>query len=194
MVVGIPHHQRIGFQIELLRAATAVSAAAHVTVMSSGGNACARCCLRVSGCLSASLQVHRRVGNRGSVCERDIAMRHGAPGVCAITVQVVCVMETLHRRMRPLSAPAPTRLYCTTRSVTDSFLLLRTHASQVNDAAVSVGDLVLVDAASEFWGYASDITRTWPASGVYVTCVPFISNAGWLRDHRTVLVDATVDL
>lgn len=34
-----------------------------------------------------------------------------------------------------------------------------------NRARIAVGDLVLVDAGCEFGGYASDITRTFPASG-----------------------------
>ena len=29
------------------------------------------------------------------------------------------------------------------------------------------GDLLLVDAGAEYASYASDITRTWPVSGVY---------------------------
>ena len=34
-----------------------------------------------------------------------------------------------------------------------------------NDAKVSSGDLILMDAGCEHWGYASDMTRTWPANG-----------------------------
>jgi Xaa-Pro aminopeptidase len=36
-----------------------------------------------------------------------------------------------------------------------------------NDAPVRDGDLVLVDAAGEYRGYTSDVTRTYPANGVY---------------------------
>merc|ERR1719433_2315855 len=32
---------------------------------------------------------------------------------------------------------------------------------------LSPGDLVLVDAGCEYHGYSSDITRTWPAGGVW---------------------------
>jgi len=36
-----------------------------------------------------------------------------------------------------------------------------------NNATLKDGDLVLVDAAAEFAGYASDITRTWPVNGKF---------------------------
>ena len=36
-----------------------------------------------------------------------------------------------------------------------------------NDAQVKDGDLVLVDAAGEYLGYTSDVTRTYPANGRY---------------------------
>ena len=38
---------------------------------------------------------------------------------------------------------------------------------RANNAAMKDGDLLLVDAGAEFANYASDITRTWPVSGVY---------------------------
>ena len=36
-----------------------------------------------------------------------------------------------------------------------------------NDAAIKDGDLVLIDAACEYGGYSSDITRTFPANGKF---------------------------
>ena len=36
-----------------------------------------------------------------------------------------------------------------------------------NNAPVRDGDLVLVDAAGEYYGYTSDVTRTYPANGVF---------------------------
>ena len=36
-----------------------------------------------------------------------------------------------------------------------------------NDGPVANGDIVLVDAAGEYRGYTSDVTRTYPANGVY---------------------------
>jgi Xaa-Pro aminopeptidase len=34
-----------------------------------------------------------------------------------------------------------------------------------NDNVAEAGDLVLLDGGCELWGYASDVTRTWPVSG-----------------------------
>ena len=36
-----------------------------------------------------------------------------------------------------------------------------------NDSIINDGDLVLVDAGCEIYGYASDITRTWPVNGKF---------------------------
>lgn len=36
-----------------------------------------------------------------------------------------------------------------------------------NDSIIDDGELVLVDAGCEVWGYASDITRTWPVNGKF---------------------------
>ncbi|KAJ7548373.1 hypothetical protein O6H91_07G009400 [Diphasiastrum complanatum] len=36
-----------------------------------------------------------------------------------------------------------------------------------NDQQIQEGDMVLVDAGCEFYGYASDITRTWPPCGKF---------------------------
>ncbi len=38
---------------------------------------------------------------------------------------------------------------------------------RANNARMSDGDLLLVDAGAEYANYASDITRTWPVSGVF---------------------------
>lgn len=38
---------------------------------------------------------------------------------------------------------------------------------RANDARMSDGELLLVDAGAEYAGYASDITRTWPVDGCY---------------------------
>ena len=40
---------------------------------------------------------------------------------------------------------------------------------RANNAPMSDGDLLLVDAGAEYANYASDITRTWPVSGEYST-------------------------
>ncbi len=36
-----------------------------------------------------------------------------------------------------------------------------------NDATIAAGDLVLIDSGAELGGYASDVTRTYPADGVF---------------------------
>ncbi len=40
---------------------------------------------------------------------------------------------------------------------------------QANNAPLLAGDLLLVDAGSEYRGYTSDVTRTWPISGSFST-------------------------
>ena len=40
-------------------------------------------------------------------------------------------------------------------------------AAVANDGPVNDGDIVLIDAAGEYRGYTSDVTRTFPANGVY---------------------------
>jgi Xaa-Pro aminopeptidase len=48
---------------------------------------------------------------------------------------------------------------------------------EYNDGPIASRDLVLVDAASENFGFASDITRTWPASGAFTPAQLGIYNA-----------------
>lgn len=36
-----------------------------------------------------------------------------------------------------------------------------------NDAQLLNGELLLIDAGGEYWGYGSDITRTYPVNGVF---------------------------
>lgn len=36
-----------------------------------------------------------------------------------------------------------------------------------NSGAVVPGEMLLVDAGASYFGYASDVTRTWPVDGVY---------------------------
>ncbi len=50
-----------------------------------------------------------------------------------------------------------------------------------NDAALSAGDLVLIDAGVEYQGYASDVTRTYPVGGRY---------EGAARDVYEAVLDA----
>lgn len=38
-----------------------------------------------------------------------------------------------------------------------------------NDCAIDVDSMVLVDCGCDLYGYVSDVTRTWPVSGMYVT-------------------------
>ena len=45
-----------------------------------------------------------------------------------------------------------------------------------NDVQVQDGDLVLVDAAGEYLGYTSDITRTYPANGVFTADQKLVYN------------------
>ena len=47
-----------------------------------------------------------------------------------------------------------------------------------NDQLIEDGELVLMDAACEFWNYASDITRTFPANGKFSEAQLQIYNAG----------------
>ena len=51
----------------------------------------------------------------------------------------------------------------------------------VNNAPCNVGDVVLIDAGTEYRGYASDITRSWPVGGQF-------SEAQ--RELYTVVLDA----
>lgn len=59
-----------------------------------------------------------------------------------------------------------------------------------NDKLLKAGEIVLMDAGCETWGYASDVTRTWPAAGG-----PFPPAAADVYDavvsvHRRVLAAA----
>jgi len=38
-----------------------------------------------------------------------------------------------------------------------------------NNRKLQQGDLLLIDAGAEFWGYASDVTRTYPVNGIYTS-------------------------
>ena len=77
-----------------------------------------------------------------------------------------------------------------------------------NDARLCDGDLVLLDAGCERWGYASDVTRTWPVSGtfspaqravyeavlrVHTACVAEVQVGAHLRDIHALSVHMLTD-
>ncbi|GIL85310.1 hypothetical protein Vretimale_10733 [Volvox reticuliferus] len=50
-----------------------------------------------------------------------------------------------------------------------------------NDKVLAGGQLVLMDAGAEFWGYVSDVTRTWPVGGAF---------SGPQRDVYAIVLEA----
>ena len=45
-----------------------------------------------------------------------------------------------------------------------------------NDSPTKEGDMILVDAAGEYLGYTSDITRTWPINGTFTEAQAVVYN------------------
>jgi Xaa-Pro aminopeptidase len=85
------------------------------------------------------------------------AMKYVKPGISEIELEAVMEFETKIRGARRLSYPP------VIATGTNALIL---HYISNNDV-VKRGDLVLMDAGAEYEGYASDITRTFPATGKF---------------------------
>ncbi len=144
----------------------------------------------------------QRAATIAAAAHRD-AQRLAKPGVFEYQLEAA-----IDRRFRTMGASGPA--YPTIVASGDNATIL--HYTE-NSRRLAAGDLVLVDAGCEFGGYASDVTRTFPASGRFTrpqkalygavlaaqkaAIAAVTSGAAWDAPHeaaRGVLLDALLDL
>lgn len=104
------------------------------------------------------------------------AMQFAAPGCFEYQLEA-----EIHHEFAMAGARAPA--YSTIVGSGNNACIL--HYTQ-NNAQINDGDLILIDAGAEYQGYASDITRTFPANGVFTASQREVYNVV-LKAQKSVL-------
>ena len=104
----------------------------------------------------AEIELMRHSGQVSAVAH-ELAMRHTKPGV--MEYQLQAVIEGFFTYAGTSGWAYPTIAGCG-----DNATVLHYN---VNDDVCEDGEVILIDAGSEYKGYAADITRSWPINGKF---------------------------
>eukprot|EP01104_Vermistella_antarctica_P016383 TRINITY_DN5563_c0_g1_i3.p1 TRINITY_DN5563_c0_g1~~TRINITY_DN5563_c0_g1_i3.p1 ORF type:complete len:337 (-),score=47.18 TRINITY_DN5563_c0_g1_i3:100-1110(-) len=121
--------------------------------------------------LSEELEIMRYINEKSS--EAHIAvMKATHPGTMEYE------QESLFKHLTFTGAGARQLAYCAIcASGTNAAVLHYGHAGAANDKLIVDGDLCLVDMGAEYYGYASDITTSYPANGKFTAEQKIVYNA-----------------
>lgn len=114
----------------------------------------------------AEINVMKKAGEISGLAFQEV-MKKTYPGMTQIEIEGILEFECKKKGCKRLAYPP----------VVASGISNNTLHYVFNDSIINDGDLVLVDAGGEYFNYASDITRTFPASGKFTPAQKDIYNA-----------------